>query len=482
MKKLLAIILTAALLSCAFIIPVSAVDDAENENWLYLDAFKEKYVDNEDFGGAELLCYEELYYCKDYKGDVLWVFIHAQINMFLEECVDKDFCRVHVRQANLYVPFEYGYGVYDVREDKFYDITEVCHYNETHTTPKYQSAVDYFREYYKPEKMVLGMFYNQYLKDEYPGYADTVIAEHVSVYNELYYHYKGENYTNMDWILVRARIGDCSPVDMDFDLGNVNIFQTNEYYPFTYSLGVYDCKECRFYDVKDVWNSGKYEGLPEQFKRFYVPDNQFEDEFFDAWGWAFMEGADDENFDKGSYYKELYHHYSETGDIDWVFVYGTTECSEPMICYFQVGNRLINTPNALIPFSLGYGIYDVEENKFYDITLVWKNEKYKEAVKQFEKECDNGFVDYTALVKIGDMNNDGYITVGDATYLQKCLAGLEDYPVTPELQIFIDQKVGNDPSGYETFNINDFYDVNKDGTVSIGDATKLQRITAEFDS
>lgn len=472
MKKALAIILTFALLSCALVIPVNAVDDAENENWLYLDSFKEKYVDEQGLG-AKLLCYEELYYCKDYKGDVLWAFVHAQVNMFLEEPVDKDFCRVHVRQSSLYVPFEYGYGVYDVKEDRFYDITEVCHYNETHTTPKYQSATDYFRQYYKPEKMVLGMFYNQYLS-EYPGYADTVIAEYVDVYDELYYHYKGENYTNMDWILVRARMGDYSPVEMDFDLGNVNIFQNNEYYPFTYSLGVYDCRECRFYDIKDVWDSGKYEGLPEQFKRYYVPDNQFEDEFYDAYGWAIEDNS-------GTNYKELYHHYSETGAIDWVFVYGTTNCVEPIICYFQVGNRLINTSNAMIPFSVDYGIYDVEENKFYDITEVWKNEKYKEALKQFEKECDNGFADYTASVKIGDMNNDGLITVSDATYLQRCLAELEDYPVTPELQIFIDRKVGIDPKGYKTFDINDFYDVNEDGTVSIGDATKLQRISAEFD-
>ena len=80
------------------------------------------------------------------------------------------------------------------------------------------------------------------------------------------------------------------------------------------------------------------------------------------------------------------------------------------------------------------------------------------------------------------MNNDGYITVFDATYLQKCLAGLEDYPVTPELQMFIDQKVAVDPNDlYVTFDINDFYDVNTDGTVSIGDATKLQKISAEFD-
>lgn len=201
----------------------------------------------------------------------------------------------------------------------------------------------------------------------------------------------------------------------------------------------------------------------------------FQDKFYDAYGWGI------EVYNE-SYYKELYYHYSETGDIDWAFIFGRTDLSAAMLCYYQIGNRLIYQLDELFPFSLGYGIYDVTDNKFYDINQVWKSEKYKEAVKLFEKECDNGLVDYKTSIKIGDMNNDGFITISDATYLQRCLAGLEDYPVTPELQLFIDQKIGIDPKGYETFNIEDFYDVNKDGLVSIGDATKLQRISAEFDN
>lgn len=73
MKKLLAIIVTVALLSCAFIIPVSAADDAEND-LLYLDSFKKMYVDEEGMG-AELLFYDELYYSKDDNGNVEWVFV-----------------------------------------------------------------------------------------------------------------------------------------------------------------------------------------------------------------------------------------------------------------------------------------------------------------------------------------------------------------------------------------------------------------------
>ncbi len=151
MKKLLAIIVTVALLSCVFIIPVSAVDDAEND-LLYLDSFKKMYVDEEGMG-AELLFYDELYYSKDDNGDVEWVFVHAMTNMLCPEIVDRDFHGVHVQQANIYVPFEFGYGVYDVKEDRFYDLTEVSYYNKTHDTPKYEYAFDLFKTYYKHEKI-----------------------------------------------------------------------------------------------------------------------------------------------------------------------------------------------------------------------------------------------------------------------------------------------------------------------------------------
>ena len=151
MKKAIAVILTVALLSCAFIIPVSAVDNAENEQ-LYLDSFKKLYLGEEGFG-AELLFYEELYYSKDNNGNVDCAFVHAQTNMLCPEIVDRFFHGVHVQQANIYVPFEFGYGVYDVKEDRFYDLTEVSYYNQTHDTPKYEYAFDLFKTYYKPEKI-----------------------------------------------------------------------------------------------------------------------------------------------------------------------------------------------------------------------------------------------------------------------------------------------------------------------------------------
>lgn len=256
MKKLLAIILTFALLSCAFIIPVSAVDDAEN-NWLYLDSFKEKYVD-EDGIGAELLCYEELYYCKDNNGDVEWAFVHAQVNMFCPEIVDRCFHGVHVQQANIYVPFEFGYGVYVVKEDRFYDLTEVSYYNQTHDTPKYEYAFDLFKAYYKPENT-----YNQY-EDKFKDWSVNKFGEECMTegcyYDELYTHY---NDYEPDWVLVKACYYALpEPAEPTWlhvgGIGGRTIFGPSIGNCFLTGYGVYDVKDKEFYGFEQFADNDCY--------------------------------------------------------------------------------------------------------------------------------------------------------------------------------------------------------------------------------
>lgn len=180
-------------------------------------------------------------------------------------------------------------------------------------------------------------------------------------------------------------------------------------------------------------------------------------------------------------YDELYYHYDVNGDNDWVFVKAKLPMSYDDPGLYHIGNLLLSNGYVNIPFCLGYAVYDVEEDKFYDIAQVWKNEKYKGVTSLFEDAFVNGDVDYSIGLVIGDLNNDKVITVYDATYLQRCLAGLEDYPVPRELYPFVYQKIAWDPDGrFVTFDINDFYDTNEDGTVSISDATRIQRTAAGF--
>lgn len=267
MKKLLAIILTVVLLSCALIIPVSAVDDAEND-LLYLDSFKKIYVDEEGMG-AELLFYEELYYSKDNNGDVEWAFIHAQTNMVCPEIVDRDFHGVHVQQANIYVPFQFGYGVYDVKEDRFYDLTTVSYYNQTHDTPKYEYAFDLFKTYYKAETRYESKFKTWSVNK----FGEELLNNYGYTYNELFTHYDGEN---PDWVLCQAKYGDFeSPMITWLRIGGIGgktIIGTSWDMPFATGYGVYDVKANEFYALEDLTDdcfrskdnglsADKYEGL-----------------------------------------------------------------------------------------------------------------------------------------------------------------------------------------------------------------------------
>ena len=106
MKKIIAVILTVALLSCAFIIPVSATNSEGHDNGLYYQTFLEKYLRGSD---EYLLCYEELYYSKNTNDELEWVFIHARIDGGdSDEYYDDEFCGVHVLQTSGYVPFEFA--------------------------------------------------------------------------------------------------------------------------------------------------------------------------------------------------------------------------------------------------------------------------------------------------------------------------------------------------------------------------------------
>ena len=267
MKKLLAIIVTVALLSCAFIIPVSAADDAEND-LLYLDSFKKMYVDEEGMG-AELLFYDELYYSKDDNGDVEWVFVYAMTNMLCPEIVDRDFHGVHVQQANIYVPFEFGYGVYDVKEDRFYDLTEVSFYNKTHDTPKYEYAFDLFKTYYKAETRYESKFKTWSVNK----FGEELLNNYGYTYNELFTHYDGEN---RDWVLCQAKYGDfVEPMITWLRIGGIGgrtIIGTSWDMPFATGYGVYDVKANEFYALEDLTDdcfmpkytgqsADKYEGL-----------------------------------------------------------------------------------------------------------------------------------------------------------------------------------------------------------------------------
>lgn len=66
-------------------------------------------------------------------------------------------------------------------------------------------------------------------------------------------------------------------------------------------------------------------------------------------------------------YDELYYHKNANNEVDWVLIYGWIGVPAEVETSVVVGNRIINSGGLFTPFEVGYGVYDVNEKKFYDI-------------------------------------------------------------------------------------------------------------------
>ena len=132
MKKIVSIILVAVLLFAFMVTPVFAeesigfYDPNKKYNYLYLDEFIEYEVGaNRE---SDLLFYHEYYYHKDANGDIDWVWIIAGANP-VEEYLDKHAIILNDKVLGCgyysYRFFYNGYGIYDVKEDKFVSIESV---------------------------------------------------------------------------------------------------------------------------------------------------------------------------------------------------------------------------------------------------------------------------------------------------------------------------------------------------------------------
>ena len=182
----------------------------------------------------------------------------------------------------------------------------------------------------------------------------------------------------------------------------------------------------------------------------------FRDKFVEKYGdW-------DELSDSPIVYDEVYYHYSDNHQIDWVLVHEYIH-NEPMTVYGVFGNRVIFDESFNYPFYIGYAVYDVESSEFIDFVKAWNSEKY-DGLQEALNTCNIGKL-------IGDMNNDNEITVADATMIQKCVAGIEQYSYKDEIVNYY--------SYTATEKLRYISDFNRDGVRNIDDATAIQKYLAE---
>ncbi len=162
-------------------------------------------------------------------------------------------------------------------------------------------------------------------------------------------------------------------------------------------------------------------------------------------------------------YQELYTHYDGQDEADWVLVYALTNMVCPMLTHAVLGDRVFYQNNVYVPFSFGYAVYDIRQDKFYDFVncITGETLQGKGRFKDIEKVTSS----LNLGVEIGDMNRDGRLSVKDATQVQRCIAGTIDFPDDDDLTAYIPK----------TEELSYISDVNRDSRRNISDATAIQR-------
>ncbi|MBE6737826.1 MAG: hypothetical protein E7566_04140 [Ruminococcaceae bacterium] len=192
----------------------------------------------------------------------------------------------------------------------------------------------------------------------------------------------------------------------------------------------------------------------------------------EADNWLFFQLFSDrfaypEDRDPVAFYEELYYHYDENGNVEWALIYGGKTLHEPwnMKCCAVLEDRVIRDPHKIIGvFSCDYGIYDVNKQDFFDIGTAMEDEKYHDEIYAYLNENNIGEI-------IGDMDNDRKLTVKDATYIQKCLANIIEFPESDAVSADFWYTEGYGHLAY----ISDF---NRDDVRNIKDATAIQKYLA----
>ena len=138
--------------------------------------------------------------------------------------------------------------------------------------------------------------------------------------------------------------------------------------------------------------------------------------------------------------------------------------------YAVVGNKLIAAHASSEPFKSGYGVYDTHSGAFYDLTDAWDRDfsGLRDAWNAMNADTKIAYECSAAI--IGDADQDGELTILDATRIQRYLAELNQNP-------FSMVKASDYYYGYP---IGCTIDFDRDGSFTIMDATKIQRNLADL--
>ncbi len=161
-------------------------------------------------------------------------------------------------------------------------------------------------------------------------------------------------------------------------------------------------------------------------------------------------------------FEELYTHHDSSGEPDWVLINADIGNPDLWMGLGIIGNR-VREMGPLEVFRYGMAVFDVQAKTFCDLSKMTDYSLYDGLAEAIDR-CGKGRL-------LGDLDLDDEITAVDVTILQRCEAGLRDYPQSDLIDP--DQEIDSffKPLTY-------YSDFNRDGERDIVDATCIQRYLA----
>ena len=164
------------------------------------------------------------------------------------------------------------------------------------------------------------------------------------------------------------------------------------------------------------------------------------------------------------YYSEKYEYYSDNNATedeavpDYVLIYLRTNMCTAMPIAYAYGDYVLFQTSGEIPFAFGRGIYIPKTQEVMSLTA---------ACDRGIEGIDKVFTEAGVGRLIGDMDKDRRISIKDATYIQKILAGIEGFTEPTIYAAGFDETL--------PISISDF---NRDRVRNIKDATAIQKYLA----
>lgn len=176
--------------------------------------------------------------------------------------------------------------------------------------------------------------------------------------------------------------------------------------------------------------------------------------------------------------------YPQT-DPDWVLfsggaTYDAWDADTESMCA-TLGNKLVYVDKAGAPFKLNYGVYDTKSGLFYDLLDAW-NMDFENLRDVWNALPPTGYglggvyaSPRFLTFLIGDADEDGEVTILDATHIQRGIADLGDIEAMETIDL------AKRPLLRGT-KIRCSADFDRDGDITILDATRIQRDIADLPS